>query len=320
MPSTEAESIINVAVGVLEDVAGRVLIGQRAGDRPYSGLWEFPGGKLEPGESVTDALAREYQEELGVQVHTSQPLLSFVFAYPEYTVRLHVLRITKYSGEPRGLEGQAIDWVALDQLGEHDMLVACPPIIAALSLPRIYAITAASVMGEEAMLRGLERQLKKGLKLVQVREKKMDSQAYEQFATEVIHRCHEYSAKVLLNGEVDLVEGLGADGLHLDGPKLDAMGQRPIADSLWLSASCHNEAELAKACALGVDFAVLSPVLPTQTHPGAKTLGWEGFHGLIKDIPMPVYALGGMSTGMVEQAQDNGAQGVAMMRGLWEEI
>lgn len=320
MPSTEAEPIVEVAVGVLEDADGKVLIAQRTGDRPYSGLWEFPGGKLEPGESVTEALVREYQEELGIQVHASQPLLRFVFDYPEYRVRLHVLRITGYSGKPRGLEGQAIDWVSLDQFGERDMLVACPPIITALRLPRIYAITAASVMGEGAMLRGLEHQLKKGLKLVQVREKKMPLQAYEQFAVEVIGRCHEYSAKVLLNGEVGLVERLGADGLHLDGPKLEAMGQRPIVDDLWLSASCHHEAELVKACALGVDFAVLSPVLPTQTHPGAKTLGWAGFHGLIKDVPMPVYALGGMSTGMVKQAWDNGAQGVAMMRGLWEQI
>ncbi len=318
MPSTEAESIIEVAVGVLEDATGRMLIGQRAGDRPYSGLWEFPGGKLEPGESVAEALVREYQEELGVQVHASQPLLRFVFAYPEYRVRLHVFRITGYSGKPRGLEGQAIDWVALDQLVEHDMLVACPPIITALRLPRLYAITAASVVGEDVMLRGLERQLKKGLKLVQVREKKMDFQAYEQFAAEVIGRCHDYGAQVLLNGEVDLVECLGADGLHLDGPKLGAMGQRPIADGLWLSASCHDEAELAKARALGVDFAVLSPVLSTQTHPGAKTLGWEGFCGLIKDIPMPVYALGGMSSDMTEQACEQGAQGVAIMRGLWE--
>ena len=107
------EKIIDVAVGVLLRPDGTVLLGNRPADKPWPGWWELPGGKLEPGESVMRALARELHEELGIQLHTATPWVTYMHAYPTTTVRLAFCRVTGWDGEPQGLEGQLLRWVPL---------------------------------------------------------------------------------------------------------------------------------------------------------------------------------------------------------------
>lgn len=123
---------LHVAVGVLTAPDGRVLITRRAADVHQGGLWEFPGGKVEPGESVQQALVREFAEELGIAVHATQPLLLQPFDYGDKAVLLDVHRITDWSGEPRGLEGQPLAWVAPAALGEYPFPAANRPILRAL--------------------------------------------------------------------------------------------------------------------------------------------------------------------------------------------
>jgi len=120
---------INVAVGIIQNQQGEYLIGQRIVEDAYYQKWEFPGGKLEPNETPQQALTRELHEELGIQVRACQELLTLEHDYPDRHVCLFVQRVTEYQGQVRSAEGQALQWVSLNQLSELDFLAGNQPII-----------------------------------------------------------------------------------------------------------------------------------------------------------------------------------------------
>ena len=105
--------ITEVAAGILLDAQGRYLLGQRPEGKPYAGYWEVPGGKIENGESVFAALKRELQEELGIDIESSEDLVVLEYDYPHAYVRLHVSIIRKWIGIPKGCEGQSLSWQLL---------------------------------------------------------------------------------------------------------------------------------------------------------------------------------------------------------------
>jgi len=105
--------ITEVAAGILIDESGRYLLGQRPEGKPYAGYWEVPGGKIEKGESVFQALKRELHEELGIDIQSSEELTVLEHDYPHAYVRLHVSVIRNWSGTPKGCEGQALSWEIL---------------------------------------------------------------------------------------------------------------------------------------------------------------------------------------------------------------
>jgi 8-oxo-dGTP diphosphatase len=151
--------------------------------------------------------------------------------------------------------------------------------------------------------------------LIQVREKSMRADELRDFAVEVVALARRHHARVLVNGPPQLAAAAGADGVHLTSAQLMAATCRP--DTAWCGASCHDDAELARARELGVDFVVLGPVAATPSHPGAPTLGWPRLAELVRDYALPVYALGGMRPADMQQAWRSGAHGLAMMRGAW---
>ena len=118
-----------VAVGILTNQAGKVLVGQRLVRDNYFQKWEFPGGKLEHNETPQQALLRELKEELGVDVKSCQPLMTLDHDYPDRHVRLHVLLVSDYQKNPLGAEGQALQWVALNDMHYLDFLAGNRPII-----------------------------------------------------------------------------------------------------------------------------------------------------------------------------------------------
>jgi len=308
---------VHVAVGVLTDDRGRVLVARRRDDVPFPGWWEFPGGKLDPGESVTEALVRELDEELGVRVEGSEALIRVGYRYPHLHVLLDVHRVTRYRGVPRGREGQRLAWIDPESPGEIRLLPANRPIRNALRLPECYVITDTARFGVAATLQRLETALAAGLRLVQVREKAMAADAYARFVVEVIRRAREHGARVLLNAEPEVAVAHGADGVHLGAAALERLARRPLPDEYLIGASCHDAAELARAAELDCDFAVLGPVCTTASHPGAHPIGWERFAGLVDEAPLPVYALGGLRGDDLAVARRHGGQGVAMISALW---
>ena len=294
---------------------GSFLLAQRPAGKAYAGYWEFPGGKIESGESPLHALRRELHEELGIAIKEAYPWLTRVFTYPHATVRLNFFRVARWLGEPHGREGQLLSWQILPDLTVGPLLPANTPILRALQLPSLYAISNAAELGSEEFLHRLLHALRNGLRLVQLREKNLPRAAMRDLSLRVIELAHAHGAQVLLNGDVELAQEIGADGVHLSGAQLAACNARP--DMAWCAASCHNAGELLRASELGLDFAVLSPVLPTPSHPGAAHLGWAEFTALAAASGIPVYALGGLRKEDMETAWQHGAHGIALLRQAW---
>jgi 8-oxo-dGTP diphosphatase len=308
-------NILEVAAAVVQRPDGEFLLAERPAGKPYAGWWEFPGGKIEEGESPYHALVRELHEELGIEVDVAHPWLTRIYTYPHATVRLHFFRVVSWHGEPHGKESQHLSWQYPDAVSVTPLLPANGPVLRSLVLPPVCAITHAAELGVEPFLERLLVSLQQGVKLIQVREKGMDAATLRAFAAEVVRRAHAHGARVVINGDVALAREVGADGVQLNSAQLMALTARPEVE--LVSASCHDRRELERAAELGLDFALLSPVLPTLSHPGAPALGWEVFAHLVKGLPMPVYALGGVSRADLDQAWRHGAHGIAMLRGAW---
>lgn len=321
MPQRRNERL-HVVAGVILDGNGRVLVARRAGHVHQGGLWEFPGGKLEPGEDAASGLQRELHEELGISVTQMRPLLRVRHDYPDKAVLLDVWRIEAFKGEAHGCEGQPIRWLPPSQLVPADFPAANLPIIRAAQLPDRYLVSPdPSGPADDAdfgdFLARLQRALQGGIRLVQLRAHALDDAQYVELAQQCLVLCRRYQARLMLNRDPEVLAGVDADGIHLTSERLQALAHRPIAADKWLAASCHNAAELALAARLGVDFAVLAPVQPTRSHPQAVALGWPGFADLADLAEMPVYALGGMAVADLAIAWQHGAQGIAAIRGLW---
>ena len=310
-------AVIDVAVGVVMHADGRVLLAQRPDGKPSAGYWEFPGGKFEPGESPRQALARELHEELGVELDAAYPWITREHSYPNLKVRLHLYRVLNWHGEPQGREGQQVSWQNPGSIKVAPLLPANHAIVQALNLPPVYAITQASKFGVTEFMQHLQLKLDKGVRLIQVRERDMTPEQLTEFAGQAVTLAHQYKAQVLVNSDENIARSAGADGVHLQAGQLMRCTARP--NTRLVGASCHNRRELYRAAELGVDFVVLSPVLPTPSHPGAATLGWERFAELCLDLPLPVFALGGMRLDMIETAMTHSAHGVALLSGIWNE-
>jgi 8-oxo-dGTP diphosphatase len=300
---------VAVAAAVLERRDGSFLLAQRPAGKVYAGWWEFPGGKVEPGEAPAHALARELHEELGVDVREAYPWITRVHAYEHATVRLHFYRVVDWAGEPHGRENQAFRWQRFDAPMAEPMLPANAPVLASLALPLEYAVTDTTTLGREAVLARLKERLRDGLRLVQVRDRALPDRLG--FAEEVVALAHRHGARVLVNGGPDV-----GDGLHFPARELMALDRRPARG--LAAASCHTRAELEHAMRLDLDFAVLGPVAPTASHPGATALGWGGFAELARGASIPVYAIGGLRPGDLAAARRAGAHGLAMIRGSWD--
>ena len=315
----ETKGLIHVAAAALIDDQGRVLLQQRHAQTHQGGLWEFPGGKLEPGEQVAEGLVRELQEELGIEVLEPRPLIRVRHQYADRGVLLDVYEVTGWRGDPVGREGQPLAWVGRTALRDYPMPAADEPVVTALQLPSQYLITPPGLADRSGFLRGMEASLNAGIRLVQLRLFDLAESELLDVGREVCALAHDYQARVLLNGSPETAVAIGADGLHLSSRQLYLHKARPVATTQLLAASCHSHADLAQAAGLGADFALLSPVLPTRSHPDADPLGWSRFAAWVEDANIPVFALGGMDPGLTETAWAHGAQGVAGIRGLWAD-
>ena len=305
--------MLEVAVAIIERADGAFLLAQRPAGKVYAGWWEFPGGKVHAGESADAALSRELHEELGIEVGAAFPWITRVFVYPHATVRLNFFRVVQWTGEPHPREQQAIRWQRFDAPMAEPMLPANAPVLRSLGLPLEYAVTCAEALGTDEMLARIERRLKQGLRLIQVRDKTLHDRAA--FARDVVALAHGHGAKVLVNGDEEAARAAGADGVHWTAAALVLAQARP--PDLLCGASCHTAAEIERAAALECDFAVLGPVRDTATHAATPTLGWDGFAPLARGAPIPVFAIGGLLLSDLDESRRCGAHGLAMIRGSW---
>ncbi len=316
--------ITEVAAAVIERPAAdggigfatEFLLGQRAPGTFYPGYWEFPGGKVESGETPHAALVRELHEELGIEVLRADPWLRREHAYEHAHVRLNFFRVREWRGELHDHVHSALAWQRAAGLTVSPMLPANAPVLAALALPDFYAISHAGEIGIDAQLLALAHALEAGLKLVQLREPQLDAARRAAFVHAAVDLCRQYDARVLVNGDAALAAAAGADGVHLPAAQLAAQTTRP--EFPLVAASCHSAAELEQAARLGCDFAVFGAVRATASHPGVAGIGWENFAAAVGVPPLPTFALGGMTRMDLDAAQRAGAHGIAAIRAAWD--
>ena len=315
MPSPKRS--IHVVAGVITDARGRVLLNRRTGHSDMAGLWEFPGGKREPGETSAQALVRELQEELGIEAEVGEWIMDVPQVYPDKHLILEVRHVRSWKGTPRGREGQAITWVAPDKLSRYSMPPADIPVVAALREPDRYLITpepaddgAAGQRWQDAVRAAVGN----GLQRIQLRPGA--GHPHARTLVEAVVRAHRGPVQWLINRDIELAATLGV-GVHLSSAQVLQLEARPLPAGQLVAASCHDLAELQAAQRLGCDFAVLGPVQATATHPGAAPMGWPAFAALRAQVALPIYALGGMGADDITVARQHGAQGIAAIRGLW---
>jgi len=298
---------LDVAVAVVKNKKGQVLISQRKLDVHQGGLWEFPGGKFEKNETAHQALVRELKEELNIVAVTSIPLINICFDYPSVNVRLHVRIVEGFTGSVESLEGQLYKWVNENQLTDYTFPEANKSILKAINLARHYPIINSSDIREvSAQLDSLAGQ---GMNLVQIRAKELREGQAEYFFAQLKEKCTQLGIGYLVNSAaIQVNERQG--GVHLTSVDLMKAKSRPECSG-YVAASCHNLKELQYAELLGVDFAVLSPVKETKSHPGVELLGWNRFEQLLTQVNIPVFALGGVNRFDMNQSLNSGAQGLS---------
>lgn len=320
---SDAKPFIDVAAGLVLRPDGRLLLGQRPAGKPWEGWWELPGGKLEPGETPLQALARELKEELDIDVTRATPWVTYIHEYPKTIVRLAFCRVTEWRGEPRGVENQALAWVdPAAPLAVGPVLPATEPPLRWLQLPKRYHLTSVQQAGGlTKYLPKLQAALLAGPTLVQFREPGWNSsEAYEAFLA-VVEHCRRAGVRCLVNSGHPESWWPMADGIHLranDARRWVAEERpRPLRSlGLWLGVSAHNAQDIQAAQALDADFVVLGHVLPTPSHPEAPALGWDQFGQLAGQAGRPVFAIGGQSADTRCQAEDHGAHGIAGIRNV----
>lgn len=346
-----SKPFIDVAAGLILQEDGSLLLAERPGDKPWPGWWELPGGKIEAGETVLQALARELKEELDIDVTVATPWVTYVHEYPKNIVRLAFCRVTEWQGSPTGLEGQRLAWVDPHAaLSVGPLLPATQPPLRWLQLPDRYLVTN---IGSQKKLAGyltqLSRALEAGIGLVQFREPGWAAQAPEEEVhagfLEVLQRCHEFGARCLINSAHPQAWQSQADGVHWrahdavaraamlsvdattapndNPPKTNttSAAEAPLPDAhlqrhTLVGVSAHTAQDLAAARALNADFAVLGHVLETPSHPGEPGIGWDGFAALAQGAGLPVFAIGGQSPDTQATARTHGAHGIAGVRAL----
>ena len=307
---------IDIAIGVLKK-DHCVCLSLRQKHQSHANHWEFPGGKVEANEMLIDALKREFTEELNIETDNWQKLIEIPWHYEEVSVRLHVYTTETFNGEPIGNEGQRVEWFSMDDLDRLSFPEANKGILKALKLPNHYMISGSFDTNEEALAK-FSIALNQGVRFGQLRAKELPAQGFNPLAHDVIHLFHRHNATILLNGDVSLLNRFPeADGIQLASNTIYRYEKRPISKDKLLGVSTHTKEDINHALKIDADFILLSPVRETSSHPGLAGLGWETFSEWVKEIPIPVFALGGMRPKDAELAKNHGGQGIAAISGFW---
>ncbi|MEY2341922.1 Nudix family hydrolase [Acidithiobacillus sp. IBUN Pt1247-S3] len=312
-------AVVPVATGVLQRADGRVLVSLRPEGKPWPGFWEFPGGKIEPGEAPEAALTRELDEEIGIRVGHAELLLRRDHPYPERTVALHFFRVRSWEGEPYGREGQQIRWVYPWEIASLNCLAPNLPVVAKLLAeelpqPPLWLIADPARVAAEQFLPALTAAIDGGLRGVILRVKEVVAPGLAAAMSVFLRQARETGVQVFLNHPEPLPQW-PCTGLHWTEARLRAATHAP---DLPFGVSCHSAECLEHAAELGARYALLSPLFATQTHPDAVALGAERFAEIVAPAALPVIALGGMTPERVATARASGAHGVAVLSGILE--
>lgn len=293
--------LLRVAVGIVNDEHDRILI-QRRDEGAFAGLWEFPGGKIRDTETTRAALDRELEEELGIVVEDASRLIRLRYRYRDRDVLLDTWRVTAYAGTASGAEGQPINWIAADRLGNEPLLPADGPIVTALNLPQRYVMTPPGANPAQAIA-ATHHALERGARLL-CWSASDASQPQQSLARQIGRLCATRGARLMIAGEasvaVELAALSAAAGIQVAAHD-QAEGRRPIDRQRWLSVAVRAADDVERARAWEPDFVVLD--------------GWGGqdFGARVDQFNVPVFAFGPWDEARLRACLLAGAQGLATL-------
>ena len=296
----------DVAVGVLQRSDGAVLLADRPLGKPYPGYWEFPGGKIETGESVDSALSRELNEELGIEIERPTPWVTFEFTYPHAHVRLHLRRVAHWRGVPQGQEGQRVGFFRLNE-PPQPLLPAAAPALRWLALPTHLVLVSARPSGLGERIEKLEEQLRCNAGLIVVDDLPTVGGERGIVPRRISRRAFELGVPIVLAG----LTRRGRYGRLVEGDDLASLSQHTLTHWLGLRVGANENvaATLQTAARLRCDFAVVEAKVADSGSTIALALEPDAWSRI---APLPVYLAESSGTLNLSAALAAGAHGIAV--------
>jgi 8-oxo-dGTP diphosphatase len=283
--------------------------------KAYAGYWEFPGGKLEPGETPRDALGRELAEELGIDVRRAAPWLVQRYRYPHAHVELHFFRVLEWTGEPVGHDGQAFEWQVPGRFDVAPLLPANTMVLRALMLPRVYGITMADELGDAELLARAEIALERGLRLIQLREKTSPVERQRALAEKLVALARRRGAKVCSTVTSHPREPGDATACISRHARC---ARRHRARAIFFARHRATRAQRSNARASSDSTSRCSA--RSSRHPrirARRRSDGTDFAAIVAGTTLPVFALGGLGAADLDEAVAHGAHGIALRRAAW---
>ena len=292
--------VVDVAVNIVRAPDGRVLMAERTRRQTGAGYWELPGGKIDAGETPSQAAARELDEEIGIQAHRLRRWISYEHAFRTKRIRLHVFQVEGYAGVAHGREGQRLAWVDPASPTVAPVLPSIERVVAALALPPVGYNVRLNDHGGVAGLRAHVQQIVAARPVLLLLDGAgLPPEQRVVFARSVGLLAQRHGASALLVGSAIDAQRAGLGGILSNVADLRAHPV-PAQGKLW-AVRCSSETELAHANAHGADVIIAAPLLPTPTH-AAAPLGWAGLQRLAAISTVPVFASGGIAPALLDQA------------------
>ena len=195
-----------VVIGIVKNSSGQLLLSRRPDGKHLSGYWEFPGGKVESTESFKQALRRELNEEIAIDVEAVKAIFNFKYQYPDRLLHLHVFEVISYSNDVCALEGQDLKWVNEASIDNSQLPPANYSIINAIRLPNYYMIACQSVYKAD-LFAAVKAQLLEGVSIIQFRATSLPKPDYVMQAKELRDLCDEHNAQLICNFRLDMTIG-----------------------------------------------------------------------------------------------------------------
>jgi len=318
MDATIKNEVIRVAVGVIRNHENEVLVSRRKPNTHLGNMLEIPGGKVEQGEQPLEALKRELEEELAIQVVDATQLIQVPYQYSKCSLLLDVFEVHEFTGTIKSNEGQDVFWKSIAKLNDAEFPEANSGILRAIKLPKIFPVTP-NYSDDQNYFEHFENIVSdKDIEIIQLRSHDLEEAEYNLLAKRCAELCKKHSVKLVLNREISSIENLEYSGVHLTSENLNRLTKRPLADEVLVGASCHNAKEIEKANTLKLDYVFIGAVNEKNNVNNHKKLGWDGFAALAKECAIPAYAIGGMLRSDTTSCGEYGAQGVAAIRSFWD--